>query len=393
MEDFVTQELIFMTVAGSRMYGTNTPDSDIDKRGVCVPPRNVVMGFARKFDQQQFEGEDTIVFSLMKFMKLCVENNPNILELLFAPEDCIEVCTPTWEKLLERREDFISAKCYHSFSGYAHQQLSRLKGHRAWLRDPPTHQPAREEFGLKQAGQGLQQVAKGVDVSEISPEALVVIAKEKRYKAAMRRWQDYQRWIKERNPVRAKLEAKFGFDTKHALHLVRILRMGHEILTTGKVIVRRPDAEELLAIRNGCYTYDELMEVVEPLRAKIDKINADKSYVVPFGPPKVELSDFAVELHDYHWKNHAKHGGGVTIDWAPKGGRVVVTEQNRGDVFVWLQRRIEAATTFDGERLKISNFFVNGVERSDIQDVKIGDTVESPVAWMGRMQARQLKHR
>lgn len=300
---FVKDDLIFMTVAGSRMYGTNTPDSDTDLRGVCVPPRNVMMGFARNFEQQVYENEDTVVYSLMKFMKLCVDNNPNIIELLFAPEDCIRVSTPTWEKLLERRDEIISAKCYHTFSGYAHQQLARLKGHRSWLRDPPTHQPTRMEFGLKEAGSGIVKSLKGVDLVEVSPEALMVVEKEKRYKAALRRWKDYERWKKERNPARAKLEAAHGYDTKHALHLVRLLRMGHEILTTGKVNVRRDDAEELLAIRNGRYSYDELMELVEPLRAKMDKINADKSYVVPFGPPRVELSDFTVEVHDFHWSN------------------------------------------------------------------------------------------
>jgi len=45
------------------------------------------------------------------------------------------------------------------------------------------------------------------------------------------------------------LEAKFGFDTKHAMHLIRLLRMAREILETGVVHVKRPDAEELSAIR------------------------------------------------------------------------------------------------------------------------------------------------
>lgn len=304
MEAFVQDELIFMTLAGSHMYGTNTPDSDIDKRGVCVPPKNVVMGFAREFKQQNFEGEDTVVYGLMRFMKLCLENNPNILELLYAPEDCVQVMHPTWEKLLERRDEILSAKCFHTFTGYAHSQLNRLRGHREWLRNPPTHQPTRAEFGLKEAGSGIVKVAKGVDVAEISPEALVVIEKEKRYKAAMRRWDDYQRWLKERNPARAALEAKFGYDTKHALHLVRLLRMGHEILTQGKVIVRRPDAEELLAIRSGCYGIDELLEMVDKLEAEVKKVYEEKTYVVPFSPPNQEMSDFCVELHELHWSNY-----------------------------------------------------------------------------------------
>jgi uncharacterized protein len=307
MRPFVTDDLIFMTLAGSHMYGTNGPDSDIDKRGVCIPPRNVVMGFARNFDQQNYENEDTTVFGLMKFMKLCLENNPNIIELLYAPDDCIQVCTPIWEKLRERRDEIISAKCYHTFTGYAHSQLNRLKGHREWLRNPPTHQPTREEFGLTQAGQGVREIAKGVDISTISPEALVIIDREKAYKAASRRWTDYQDWMKERNPKRAKLEAAYGYDTKHAMHLMRLLRMGYEILTTGQVIVRRPDREELKSIRGGLYSLDELLEKVDELKTKLDAVYEAKTYVVPFGPPHQEMSDFAVELHDTYWKNYAKH--------------------------------------------------------------------------------------
>lgn len=301
LPSFVNDDLIFMTLAGSHMYGTNIKDSDIDLRGVCIPPSNVVMGFARNFDQQNFENEDTVVYGLTKFMKLCVENNPNIIELLFAPEDCIKTMTPTWEKILERRDEIISAKCYHTFTGYAHSQLCRLKGHREWLRNPPTHQPTRGEFGLKESGSGIVKSLKDIDLAEVSPEALMVIEKEKRYKAAMRRWTDYQRWLKERNPARAKLEALYGFDTKHALHLLRLLRMGYEILTEGKVIVRRPDAEELIAVRNGLYTLDQLLEIVDDLKAKLDKVYEEKTYVVPFGPPHQEMSDFCVKLHEFYW--------------------------------------------------------------------------------------------
>ena len=318
--DFVKNDLIFMTLAGSHMYGTNTVDSDVDKRGVCIPPAVIELGFARKFETIKFENEDTEVHSLKKFLKLVEENNPNIIELLYAPDDCVLTMTPAWEKLREHRDEFISAKCKFTFSGYANSQLNRLKGHRAWIRNPPTHQPTREEFGLKEAGSGMVKAAKGVDLAEISPEALVVIEKEKRYKAAKRRWDDYQRWIKERNPARAKLEAAHGYDTKHAMHLVRILRMGKEILTTGQVIVRRPDAEDLLAIRNGKWNIDELLEYVEGLDAEINDIyrrmypNPKKDPeplaeedrlvpILPHSPPKTKMSDLCVEIYLQHWSS------------------------------------------------------------------------------------------
>jgi predicted nucleotidyltransferase len=306
VESFVKDELIFMTIAGSNMYGMATEESDIDKRGVCVPPKNVVMGFARVFNQQEFPNEDTTVFSLMKFMDLATACNPNIIELLFAPEDCIQTIHPTWERLLARRDEFLSAKSFYTFTGYAFSQLKRIKGHRSWLMDPPTHQPTRGEFGLWGAGLGARELVRGVDASKLSPEVTQVIEKEKKYKAALTRWSQYEEWKKRRNPKRAALEIKYGYDTKHASHLIRLLRMGEEILTKGTLHPRREDAADILSIRSGSRTYDQLIEEAEGLQAKLEKIYKEKTYVVPHHSDVTGLSDFAVELHDWHWTHYAK---------------------------------------------------------------------------------------
>jgi hypothetical protein len=86
------------------------------------------------------------------------------------------------------------------------------------------------------------------------------------------------------------LEEKFGYDVKHAAHLVRLLRMGKEILLTGKVNVDRTniDAEELKAIRNGSMKYDEVEEYAkksdEELNSIYDKSTLQKS-------PQIEKID------------------------------------------------------------------------------------------------------
>jgi predicted nucleotidyltransferase len=301
MRDFVQSELIFMTLAGSHMYGTSTPTSDIDKRGVCVPPRNVVMGFARNFDQQEFPGEDTTVFALTKFMKLAADCNPNIIELIFAPKECIQHIHPTWERLLTRKQDFLSGEAFHTFTGYAVSQLKRIRTHRDWLLKPPTHKPTREEYGLEETGTGIRDLVKGTDASKISGELVDLLERERHYKAAMTTWGQYETWKKERNQTRSALEADFGYDTKHAGHLVRLLRMGKEILTQGTLTVRRPDAEELLAIRRGKWTYDQLMANVDPLKAELETIYQAGSYPLPKKANKEALSDFCVELHEFHW--------------------------------------------------------------------------------------------
>jgi len=95
---------------------------------------------------------------------------------------------------------------------------------------------------------------------------------ERRYREAKRHWANYQTWLRQRNEARAKLEAEYGYDTKHGMHLVRLMRMGVEILEGRGVIVRRPDAEELLSIRNGAWSYDKIVEWAEAQDARMQAL-------------------------------------------------------------------------------------------------------------------------
>jgi predicted nucleotidyltransferase len=99
----------------------------------------------------------------------------------------------------------------------------------------------------------------------LSEEVLRTLRQERRYRGARKRWTQYTRWQRERNPKRAALEAAHGYDTKHGMHLIRLLRMGVEILREGEVRVRRDDAEELLAIRHGELSYEALLAEAEAL--------------------------------------------------------------------------------------------------------------------------------
>lgn len=99
----------------------------------------------------------------------------------------------------------------------------------------------------------------------LGEDVLRTLARERRYRSAHKRWTQYRKWERERNPKRAALEAAHGYDTKHGMHLIRLLRMGVEILRDGEVRVRRPDAAQLLAIRAGELSYDALLEQARAL--------------------------------------------------------------------------------------------------------------------------------
>jgi hypothetical protein len=90
----------------------------------------------------------------------------------------------------------------------------------------------------------------------------------------MRHWDAYRTWEASRNPARAELERRYGYDTKHAMHLVRLMRTGLEVLETGELRVRRPDADDLNAIRDGALTFDELIALASELQGRMEKAAA-----------------------------------------------------------------------------------------------------------------------
>ena len=69
--------------------------------------------------------------------------------------------------------------------------------------------------------------------------------------------------------------------------LVRLMRMCREILTTSRVVVKRPDREELLAIRNGAWSYDQLIEWAEKQDAEMNELMEKSS--LPKSPDRVYL--------------------------------------------------------------------------------------------------------
>lgn len=87
-------------------------------------------------------------------------------------------------------------------------------------------------------------------------------------------WDAYRTWEASRNPARAELERRHGYDTKHAMHLVRLMRTGLEVLETGELRVRRPDADDLNAVRDGALSFDELITLASELQGRIERAAA-----------------------------------------------------------------------------------------------------------------------
>ena len=294
--------LIYETLHGSRAYGLARAGSDWDYKGIIVGPTAWYLGFQDSPEQLTL-GPDHMRFEIRKFMRLAARSNPTLLEVLFTHPEDHQTMTAAGERLLAARESFLSKRVKDSFGGYALSQLKRIRTHRRWLLEPPKAAPTRAGFGLPEravvprdqmgAAEAMRQDGR-IEDADLSPNFLDMLDRERRYKAAQKTWSQYQTWLKHRNPKRSALEAKFGYDTKHALHLVRLLRMGAEILETGTLTVRRTDRDELLAIRDGAWSYDELVEQAEQLSVRVEQAAAIST--LPEDPDEAALSSLCVEI-------------------------------------------------------------------------------------------------
>lgn len=299
VNDWLSKNIIFEAIMGSHAYGLNTETSDEDFRGVCIAPKCYYYGL-REFEQTETKDPDRTVFNITKFFKLAADCNPNIIEFLYAPEDCILSSSKIWEDIVDKREIFLSKKAKFTYQGYAFSQLKRVKSHKAWLLNPVDKKPERSDFGLstekKMSAEymgyiesiAVTQMGKGTDKQEImngnidisnmdlglDKSIVKLYDSERKYRCAKNQYDQYQNWKASRNPARADLEAKFGYDTKHISHVFRLLIQAESILDKHLLKVRLDpaDREFCRSIRAGAYTYDKVLEMADEQMSKLDSL-------------------------------------------------------------------------------------------------------------------------
>lgn len=232
---FSLVESAFMVCrGGSATHGTKLSTSDDDFFGVVVPPANRLIGL-QGFDgwEPAGLGIDVRIYSLRKYIVLLLKNNPNVLETLWLrPEDYCPTLT-SWEfwKLVMIRDIFSSMHAYHSFTGYAFDQLGRLETSR------------------------------------------------------------YSRNMGEKRKL---MVDQFGYDPKNAAHLIRLFRSGIEFVRTAELMVYRPDAAELIEIKQGKWSLAEVKNEGERLAKEMKA--AKEFAVLPDEPDVASAETFLMNV-------------------------------------------------------------------------------------------------
>lgn len=337
--------IIYECIAGSRAYGTNMSHSDTDIRGVFILPKEDFYGF-KSIDQVADPTNDTVYYELGKFMNLLSKNNPNILELLAMPDENILIKHPIFEKL--KVEDFISKRCKNTFGGYAFAQIKKAKGLNKKIVNPMDKvRKTILEFcyvlegkevielnkylldnNLRQENIGLVNLPhfsntfamfynnnnefnyRGIMQKEIANEVcLSSIPKSEKpiaylsfnkdgYTKYCNDYKAYWDWVEKRNDERYDTNVQHGknYDSKNMMHTVRLLEMAIEILQDEKIIVKRPNREQLLSIRAGEWEYNDLIKLADSKMAELE-LAAEKSNL-PKNPDTIFIEKLLIEMRN-----------------------------------------------------------------------------------------------
>jgi len=84
------------------------------------------------------------------------------------------------------------------------------------------------------------------------------------------------------------------------MHLVRLLRMGVEGLRDGEIIVKRQDAKELLQIRDGLWTYEEIVEYATEMDHQVRNV-LYKQTDLPKRPDIKFAAQLLMDVQDSIW--------------------------------------------------------------------------------------------
>ena len=344
--------IIFEAIMGSKAYGTATPESDTDIRGVFIQPLDDVLqyGFV---DQVSDETNDVIFYELGRFMELVSKNNPNILEMLRVPEDCVIHRHFIFNQIQSNFYKFLSKRVKYTFAGYAIEQIKKARGYNKkmnWEENQMTRKtvldfcyvieeggsiPFNEyierynkehhtdlsykSFGLSAINHARDiytmykipnagivsdpEKANDVQLSSIPKKCLIwgyLSFNKDGYSSHCKKYAEYQTWLKERNPNRVKMNKEHGknYDSKNMMHVFRLLNMARELLG-GTLNVRRSpkEIEKLMKIRKGEYDYHKLLYEAEEMIEALDK-QFDES-TLPNEPDMKFISELLLRIRKF----------------------------------------------------------------------------------------------
>lgn len=347
------KELIFKAIVGSQSYGTSTPTSDIDYKGVYMQSIDDLISF--NYKEQIDETKDECYYEVRRFLQLLESANPTVLELLFSPEDCVIKTSPEFNLIVQNKDKFLTKKCLQSFGGYAAAQIKKAKGldkKMNWEKDrierkdildfcyilleneesvkiknyfdvPDNKFVEFNHWGLAKINNFpdcysmyyIKEGNAGIASKESNDVKLYSIPKGLKRKYILRfdkhsysvhckDFREYRDWLQKRNTQRYVDNKHHNqqIDGKNLMHCRRLLDMAIEIATNNTITIKRPNADYLLSIRKGEINLNEIIEQAEIDLKKLNELFANST--LPDDCDRKFVNDLLIQIRHLNRNNN-----------------------------------------------------------------------------------------
>jgi predicted nucleotidyltransferase len=238
------EAIIHLFVGGSALHGVKVAATDdLDIYGVFLPGPEEVLGLSPRAhfvwstaSDERRNTQDDVDVTLYSLRRWAeLGARGNATALHFLFSDATETSSPLWDAVEAERALFLSRQCAKEFLGFANNQMQRITGEK---------------------GRG----AKG---------------------------------------RRPEYESAYGYDTKAAMHCMRLYFECIELMESGFISLPRPELDVLKAVRLGEWTLERLLEEAQMLRERAVKA-AEISYL-PDEVDREAISRLLAKIHLAAW--------------------------------------------------------------------------------------------
>ncbi len=283
--------IIYKCEFGSIIYGTSTPTSDQDFKAIYLPSKKDILLQQVKrvvnlntkekgaIERNKSDDIDFEIFSFQEYLKLLLEGQTPMLDMLFCPPKHILKCDWPYQLIYNNKKEFLH-KGTSQFVGYTMQQAAKygLKGSRVnacnlaleYLKTIPdttktfNHYPEIAVWMYNQLNEYIKVLSIYNKTTDRNETFLEVCNRKIPLNSKIKNGIDVLQAISDKYGERARMAAdNEGIDWKALYHSVRVGKQAEELLLTGNITLPRPEAPLLMKIRKGELPYVQVAELIE----------------------------------------------------------------------------------------------------------------------------------
>ena len=299
--------IIAKTKFGSHLYGTSTPESDHDFRGVFLPTlRECYLNKIPEVYNVPME-EDTQLFSLHKFLNLAATGQPIAIEMLAAEGENLRISSPLWDYIRSQRKKFYTKKM-DAFFEYSRSMAAKyaVRSERLnalqYLNHSITHFFGNSFHEMKLSDMWLQLPTNeflSIEKDDKGYNFYVVLNRKYRDNTPIKHFMNAMKDLESEYGARVKKAAANEIDWKAVAHAFRVGYQVKTIAEKGDLSFPLPQADYLRDMRYGKlhFSNDNISDKLNQL-----VIDSEKALAISDLPDKFDHS-IVEEILDNAYSN------------------------------------------------------------------------------------------